>query len=81
MNWPRPPVFFKGGTMSRRYAVLLCLVLLVGTAPASAELHRLGYIHKDLSKVAPEHRIEAVPVALGARSFRCLLYTSPSPRD
>jgi len=58
--------------MSRRYAVLLCLVLLVGTAPASAELHRLGYIHKDLSKVAPEHRIEAVPVALGARSFRDL---------
>jgi hypothetical protein len=59
--------------MSRRFAVLSCLCLLLVAATARAELHRLGYIHKDLAKVAPEHRIKSIPVAPEARSFRDLM--------
>jgi hypothetical protein len=59
--------------MSRRFAVLSCFCVLFGAATARAELHRLGFIAKDLNKVAPEHRVRSVPVAPDARTFRDLM--------
>ncbi|MBN2466123.1 hypothetical protein JXD38_10935 [candidate division WOR-3 bacterium] len=59
--------------MLRRFAVLSCLCLLLGAATARAELHRLGYISEDLSKVAPEHEVKSIPVAPGAKSFRNIM--------
>ena len=60
--------------MSRRFAVLSCFCVLLGAATARAELHRLGYIPRDLDKLAPEHRVRSVPVAPDARSFHDLTY-------
>jgi len=44
--------------------------LLLGATTARAELHRLGYIHRDLDRLAPEHKVKSIPVAPGAESFR-----------
>ncbi|MBM3330531.1 hypothetical protein FJY68_01610 [candidate division WOR-3 bacterium] len=55
--------------MSRMLTVLLGCCLLVGAAGARAELHRLGFVREDLSKVAPEHEVKSIPPALGAKSF------------
>jgi len=64
--------------MSRRLAVLLCFCLLLGAATARAELHRLGFIPRDLDKLAPEHKVKSVPVALGAGSFHDFTYVDLS---
>ena len=64
--------------MSRRFAVLSCFCLLLGAATAHAELHRLGFIPRDLARLAPEHRVRKVPVALDARSFHDLTYVDLS---
>ena len=58
--------------MLRRLTVVLCCWVLVGAASARAELHRLGFVSGDLSKVAPGHEVKSVPVAPGALSFRDL---------
>jgi len=58
--------------MPKRLAVLLCCYVLVGAATARAELHRLGYVSEDLSKVAPEREVKSIPVAAGAESFGLL---------
>ena len=60
--------------MSRRLAVLLCCCVLIGAATARAELHRLGYVHRDLDKLAPEHKVRSVPVGLEGKSFRDFSY-------
>ena len=60
--------------MSRRLAVLLCCCVLIGAAAARAELHRLGYVHRDLDKLAPEHKVRSVPVGLEGKSFRDFSY-------
>ncbi|HTW92189.1 MAG TPA: FlgD immunoglobulin-like domain containing protein [bacterium] len=54
--------------MPQRLTVLLCCWVLLGAATARAELHRLGYIHEDLDKLAPEHQVKSIPVPLGAAS-------------
>ena len=59
--------------MSRRLTVLLCFWVLIGAASARAELHRLGYTPENLDKLAPEHQVKSIPVALGAKSFHDLL--------
>jgi hypothetical protein len=59
--------------MSRRLTVLLCCCVLIGAASARAELHRLGYTPENLDKLAPEHQVQSIPVALGAKSFHTLL--------
>ena len=59
--------------MSRRLTVLLCFCVLIGAASARAELHRLGYTPENLDKLAPEHQVKSIPVALGASSFHGLL--------
>ncbi|MBM3313455.1 hypothetical protein FJY70_02550 [candidate division WOR-3 bacterium] len=55
--------------MSRAFAIVVCLWVLVGAAGAQAELHRLGFVSSDLSQVAPEHEVKSIPVAPGAKSF------------
>ena len=59
--------------MSRRLTVVLCCLVVLGAASARAELHPLGFVSSDLSKVAPEHEAKSVPVAPGAKSFREVL--------
>ncbi|HTW90685.1 MAG TPA: FlgD immunoglobulin-like domain containing protein [bacterium] len=58
--------------MSRSFAVLLCCWMLTGAASARAELHRLGFITRNLDKLAPGHKVTSVPVGLAARSFHDL---------
>jgi hypothetical protein len=59
--------------MTRRLTVLLCFWVLIGAASVRAELHRLGYTPENLDKLAPEHQVKSIPVALGAKSFHNLL--------
>jgi hypothetical protein len=56
--------------MSRKLTTVLCACVLIGAASARAELHSLGFVQEDLSKVAPKHEVKSVPVAPGAASFR-----------
>jgi len=55
--------------MLRRLTVVLCCCVLIGAASARAELHRLGFVSEDLSKVAPDHEAKVIPVAPAASSF------------